>query len=86
MLYKLLREEAPIEVAQEQLSLKYLHVRQGKTGVLDAVFDVYAAFNAQTPISFLDWVDQYYDRLAIKDAFLKSGAAKMRIDDLLGRE
>ena len=86
VLYKLLREEAPIEVAQEQLSLKYLHVRQGKTGVLDAVFDVYAAFNAQTPISFLDWVDKYYDRLAIKDAFLKSGAAKMRIDDLLGRE
>lgn len=86
VLYKLLREGVPVEEAREQLSLKYLHVRHGKTGVLDAVFEVYAAFNAQEPISFLDWVDQHYDRRAIKEAFLKSGAAKLRIDELLGRE
>ncbi len=86
VLYLILHEGVPVDVAREQLSLKYLHVRHGKTGVLDAVFDVYCAFNAQQPISFLDWVDQHYDRLAIKEEFLKSGAAKFRIDELLGRE
>ncbi len=86
VLYKLLREGAPIEEAQKQLSFDYLHVRHGKTGMLDAVFDVYAARNAKSPISFLDWVDQEYDRLAIKEAFLSSGAAKFRVDEILGRE
>lgn len=86
VLYKILREGVPVEEAREQLSLKYLHVRHGKTGVLDAVFEVYCAFNDQQPISFIDWVDQHYDRLAIKEEFLKSGAAKFRIDELLGRE
>ena len=86
VLYKLLREGTTIEEAQKQLSLKYLHVKHGKTGVLDAVFEVYAGFNEREPISFLDWVANHYDRLAIKQAFLDSGAAKFRIDDLLGRE
>lgn len=86
VLYKLLREGAPIEEAQDQLSLKYLHVKHGKTGVLDEVFERYAAYNAHTSISFLDWVDQQYDRLAIKEEFLSSGKGKLRIDQLLGRE
>ena len=86
VLYKLLREGVSAEEAQDQLSLKYLHIKHGKTGVLDAVFEVYAAFNARTPTPFLDWVDQHYDRLAIKNAFLASGAAKFRIDEFLGRE
>lgn len=86
VLYKLLREGRSIEEAQAQLSLKYLHVKHGKTGVLDEVFGRYAAFNAQTPIAFLDWVDQHYDRLAIKEEFLSSGKGRLRIDQLLGRE
>ncbi|MAI88909.1 MAG: protein tyrosine phosphatase [Ponticaulis sp.] len=86
VLYKLLREGVSVEEAQEQLSLKYLHVKHGKTGVLDAVFEVYAAFNAETPISFLDWVENHYDRLAIKEAFLASGRANLKIDELIGRE
>lgn len=86
VLYKLLREGVSIDEAREQLSFKYLHVKHGKTGVLDAVFEVYAARNAKEPISFLDWVDTEYDRMAIKEEFLKSGAAKFRIDEILGRE
>tara|TARA_B100000678_G_scaffold281252_2_gene278848 strand:- start:6995 stop:7714 length:720 start_codon:yes stop_codon:yes gene_type:complete len=86
VLYKLLREGVPIEEAQKQLSFDYLHIRHGKTGVLDAVFDAYAEFNRKSPISFLDWVREHYDRQAIKDEFLASGGAKFRIDQLLRRE
>lgn len=86
VLYKLLREHASIEDAQDQLSLKYLHIRHGKTGLLDAVFDVYAEFNRRQPIGFLDWVAEHYDPQRIKEEFLASGAAKLRIDEILGRE
>ena len=86
VLYKLLREKVSLEEARDQLSLKYLHVQHGKTGILDAVFEVYAAFNAQTPTPFLDWVRDHYDPDAIKKEFQASGRAKFRIDEILGRE
>ena len=86
VLYKLLREGVPVEEAQKQLSFDYLHIRHGKTGVLDEIFDTYAEFNAKTPLPFLDWVRDHYDREKIKSDFLASGKAKFRIDQFLGRE
>lgn len=86
VLYKLLREGVPVEEAQKQLSFDYLHIRHGKTGVLDEVFDLYAAFNRETPTPFLDWVRDHYDREKVKADFLASGKAKLRIDQFLGRE
>src|SRR5690606_3599319 len=69
VLYKLLREKLPYEEAIEQLSGRYLHIRHGKTGVLDAFFETYAAFNAGRPPNewkpFLDWVAEDYDRVAV---------------------
>ena len=46
--YKLFREGAPLDEATGQLSLKYLHVKQGKTGMLDHFFETYRGFNAET--------------------------------------
>ncbi|MEO0981155.1 MAG: protein tyrosine phosphatase [Pseudomonadota bacterium] len=86
VLYKILRERRSVEEAAAQLSPKYLHVRWGKTGVLDAVFDTYLRFAAETPKPFLDWVAEEYDRLAVKQAFLKTWGARARFDALLRRE
>lgn len=86
VLYKLLREEVPFEEAAEQLSFKYLHVKQGKTGMLDAFLDAYRQFNTKTPKPFLDWVTSDYDRLAVKAAFLETFEAKLKLDRLLRRE
>lgn len=86
VLYKLLREARPIEEAMEQLSLKYLHVRHGKTGMLDHVFEAYRAYNAETPKPFLDWVAQDYDREALKAEFLDSFQSRLNVDRLLRRE
>ncbi len=85
-LYKLLRERAPVEVAMEQLSLKYLHVRQGKTGMLDAFLEAYRAFNAMTPKPFIDWVREDYNQLAVKAAFMERFESRLAIDRLLRRE
>ncbi|MEM9739887.1 MAG: protein tyrosine phosphatase [Pseudomonadota bacterium] len=86
VLYKLLHQSVPFEEATEQLSLKYLHVKQGKTGMLDFVFDTYRRFNAETPKSFLDWVREDYDRLAVKANFLKTFESRLNVDRLLRRE
>lgn len=86
VLYTLLREKAPFDEAVDQLSLKYLHVKQGKTGMLDAFFDAYRQFNETTPKPFLDWVAEDYDRLAVKADFLESFESRLNIDRILRRE
>ncbi|MEL6473699.1 MAG: sulfur transferase domain-containing protein [Pseudomonadota bacterium] len=86
VLYRLLREGVPFEDATEQLSLKYLHVKQGKTGMLDAVFDAYRQHNGSDPKPFLQWVEEDYDRMAVKEAFLESFESRLNIDKLLRRE
>ena len=90
VLYKLLREKASFDDAVEQLSLKYLHVKHGKTGMLDAFFQTYADFNAgKAPGDwkpFLDWAREDYDRLAVKEAFLEAFGNRLQIDKLIRRE
>lgn len=90
VLYLLLRRKAPFEVARAQLSGRYLHIRQGKTGVLDAVLDAYEAHNAGRSstdwMPFLDWVERDYDPPAVKAAFLKRLGRGLQLDALLRRE
>lgn len=90
VLYMLLRQNAPFDVARAQLSGRYLHIRHGKTGVLDAVLDAYEAHNAGRPAEdwtpFLDWVDADYEPAAIKAAFLKRLGRGVQLDGLLRRE
>lgn len=90
VLYKLLREEVPFEEAVEQLSLKYLHVKQGKTGMLDAFFQAYVDFNAARERGdwkpFLEWVEEDYDRLAVKAKFMETFGKGLQVDNILGRE
>jgi len=90
VLYKLLRERVPFQEARAQLSGKFLHIKHGKTGVLDAFLDEYEAFNAgRDPAHwkpFLDWVAEDYDRLALKEAFARKLGKGPQLDVLLRRE
>ena len=90
VLYMLLKEKVPFAEATGQLSLKYLHVKHGKTGMLDAFFQAYADFNTGTPAAdwkpFLDWVAEDYDRLKVKEDFLRDFGKGIQIDRLLQRE
>ena len=90
VLYKLLREKVPYEEAIEQLSLKYLHVKHGKTGMLDAFFQTYADYNAGRDRAdwkpFLDWVEEDYDRLQVKEDFLREFGKGVQVDKILRRE
>lgn len=85
-LYMILQANVPVAEARRQLSLKYGHIKQAGTGVLDRVFDSYLAHNSDTPVSFLDWVDQYYDAAEIDRTHQASGAATLLVDKVLRRE
>ena len=56
VLYQHFRKGQPIDQAVDQLARKYLHIREGKTGVLDFFFETYLKEGAPKGLSFTDWV------------------------------
>ena len=71
--------------ASRQLSLRYGHVRQSKTGILDAFFAAYAR-QAEGRKPFLDWVRDEYDEAALKRDFVAGRLSSFVNDSLLRRE
>jgi len=72
--------------AMKQLSLRYGHIRQAKTGILDLFFATYAR-EAEGKQPFLDWVRDDYDEILLSTAYNKPGAIAGFINDrILFRE
>ncbi len=86
VLYKHFKIGLPIEDAVEQLSLKYLHVKQGKTGMIDFFFATYLAETKENRKPFLDWVREDYDQPRVKAAFMGEWWANVLVDNILRRE
>ena len=85
-LYAFVHEERPLDEAMGQLSLRYGHVKQAKTGLIDWFFEGYQKRNAESPIEFYDWVENEYDRKAMKEEFMAKGWATLLVDSILRRE
>lgn len=85
-IYKIVRQGAPVEEAKQQLSLKYGHIRQADTGVLDYFFERYIADNAKAPIGFWEWVDSRYDPDEVNRTFRANGFANRLVNGILRRE
>jgi len=81
-----------MDTAMEQLSFRYGHVRQGKTGVIDAAFNAFIAHAAANSIdltdqtAFLEWVDGPYDPAEIKRSFRPQPLGSFLTETLLKRE
>ncbi|MDO1558795.1 tyrosine-protein phosphatase [Brevundimonas sp. 2R-24] len=87
VLYRHFHLGEPISVAMKELGLRTLHMRQGKTGVLDFVFDRYVKDVEPSGISFLDWVQSPdYDPDALKAEFQSSWLGTLLTEKLLRRE
>jgi protein tyrosine/serine phosphatase len=86
VLYKHFAMGLPIDQAIEQLELKYLHVRAGKTGMIDHFFDAYLAYAKRAPISFEDWVRDVYSYHQERAAFLGTWWGNWLVDKVLKRE
>ncbi|MEM7505366.1 MAG: tyrosine-protein phosphatase [Pseudomonadota bacterium] len=84
-LFLVLAEGRPVAEAQRQLSPRFGHIRQGKTGVLDAFFDTYRA-DTGGDIPLMEWARTQYDRDAVMCAFKASGIGSLLTEKLLRRE
>jgi protein tyrosine/serine phosphatase len=84
--YKHFRQGVSIAQAREQLSLRYLHVKHGKTGLLDFFFETYLDETRASGKPFLDWVREDYDPAAVKAAFKPTAWGNVLVDVLLRRE
>jgi protein tyrosine/serine phosphatase len=84
--YLLQHEKRPFEEAMGQLSLRFGHVKQAKTGILDFFFEAYRQDNEKSPITFMDWVNTDYDPAALKKSFMSQWWANSLVDRLLRRE
>lgn len=91
-LYLFFKEGLPLDKAREQLSFKYGHVKHGKTGVIDYVFDLYTVHAGEngkslaSPDDFLEWVDQEYDPVQAKKDFRSTGWGDFLTERVLRRE
>ncbi len=81
----LLFEGAPASDALRQLSWRFGHVRQARTGILDAFFLRYQR-EGEGRIPFLDWVREEYDEVALKRDFHANGLASFVNDWVLAHE
>ena len=87
VLYMHFRKGRTIREALEQLHLRYLHVKQGKTGVLDYTFERYLAEGEPAGLSFVEWVESpMYDPAGMKAKFRSEMWGRVLTEGLLRRE
>lgn len=68
-IYRLHIQNLPFKEARKMLSIRFVHLNITRTGILDYVIHEYGQRNAQSPISFKDWVTNEYDQDASAAAF-----------------
>jgi protein tyrosine/serine phosphatase len=71
--------------ALRQLSLRFGHIKQAKTGILDAFFLRYQR-EGEGKKTFLDWVRDDYDEVALRRDFRANGLASFINDWVLVHE
>lgn len=86
VLYRHLHDGVPMTEAVKQLSLRYGHIAQANTGIIDFFFERYIAANAKRPIAFYDWVETAYDPDELRRSFKSSSWADRLVDRVLKRE
>lgn len=86
VLYRHIRLGEPIATAKSELSLRYGHIRQADTGILDYFFERYIDDNAKRPLAFFDWVETVYDADELKRSFKAKGWANQIVNRVLRRE
>jgi protein tyrosine/serine phosphatase len=69
--------------ALRQLSLRFGHIKQSKTGILDAFFHTYAC-EGEGKKPFLDWVREDYDEARLRAEY-KSGKLAGFVNDVVLR-
>jgi len=85
-LFLVIHEGRPVTEARHQLALRFGHIRRGRTGLLDCLFDAYLTDHPDEAVGFLDWVATGYDPAAITAAFRSGGIGDFLTERVLRRE
>lgn len=85
-LYLMLHKGVHVNEAKQQLSWRFGHWRQAKTGLLDHFLEAYEAYDRTKPTPFLTWVDDVYDPVTLKSQFMDSFLPSLIVDKILRRE
>ena len=92
-LYRFFEMREPLDRALGELSLRFGHVRQGKTGVIDFALERYIAHARAANLAlddvdaFFRWVDSdAYDPAALKREFMGSWWGNFLTEKILRRE
>jgi protein tyrosine/serine phosphatase len=85
-LYLVLHKGLPIQQAAGQLDIRYGHIKQARTGILDRFFEQYDAYNRKVPTPFLTWVDTVYDPSELQRSVDWRSWAIILVDWILCRE
>ncbi len=85
-LYMIVHEKRPVAEAKEQLALKFGHIRQSDTGILDYFFERYLADIETQPMPFFEWVETVYDPEELLRSYRAKGWANVITNRILRRE
>ncbi len=84
--FRYVKHGVPIAEARGELSLRYGHIRQADTGILDDFFERYLRDTARQPTEFFDWVETVYDPGELKRTFKAKSWANRIVNGILHRE
>jgi len=86
-LYLFLHEGVALrEAMRVHLSLRYGHVKQAKTGVIDFFFEEFLRETDGSREAFVPWVETRYDRTALEARFKENWLAGILVNKILRRE
>lgn len=75
-MYMIHAEGKSVAEARDQLSFRYLHLKNDKTGILDFMLETLEADLAVTPMSLRTWLETRYDHAALTAGFAAKRAQK----------
>ncbi len=86
-LYKILHCNQSPKLAKKQLSIKFLHLKWAKTGILDKFIDEYEKYyNKNKNSDFLYWVNNIYKPIKLEKIFKENKLVDKLLLFLLRRE
>lgn len=85
-LYLIKRKNKTVEEAKKQLSLKHLHIKYAKTGILDYFFEAAIAKSISSPDDFIFWLRYNYDQKKLKSEFKSNSFLNIITEKILNRE
>ena len=86
-LFKVIKSKENPEIAKKQLSLKYLHIKHAKTGILDAFCDVYIKYyKTNKNADFIYWARNIYKPKDLEKSFVTKKNFEKIVTNILRRE